>query len=615
MNRKERRGAAKRGKVPATLAYGKAEISSVADLLIEARRHFQQGRIAQAQDVCHQILTREPSHAQSLNLLGVIAQVSERHKTAINFFAKAIAADRFDAAIQYNIASSYQTLDQREKAAIHFKNAIVLGLSGKNAEDLILQNLTVAACVERAFEKWPLPIENEQLFGVAGIEPLAADVFLRCALESIPIHGMELEIFLTHLRSALLHFANHTVLTSRKVTESFIRFACALAQQCFINEYVFAQGSDETKLANELCGQLLERVKAGGEVQPLMLIAVATYFPLHSLAIAEGLLTRDWPDTVTGLLRQQIAEPLEEQRDRIAIPALTPFEDSVSLQVMQQYEENPYPRWTINPLGMLAGERKIKGEPAHSEGSGKEILITGCGTGAHAFQLAQYFPEARVLAIDISLPSLAHARRRTREEGLHNIEYAQADILKLGGIDRSFDCIEAMGVLHHLADPKAAWRGLLSLLRPDGEMRIGLYSEIARHSFVDARAFIAKRGYRATADNIRQFRQEIMGSSDILRWKNLIASADFYSMSGCRDLLFNVIEHRFTISQIKAVLNELGLTFLGFELESEVIEKFQQQFPGADTLTNLSHWDAFEAAHPQTFASMYVFSVKKNPQR
>ena len=42
----------------------------------------------------------------------------------------------------------------------------------------------------------------------------------------------------------------------------------------------------------------------------------------------------------------------------------------------------------------------------------------------------------------------------TRKAGLHNVEYAQADILKLGTLGRSFDRIEAMGVLHHLADPK-----------------------------------------------------------------------------------------------------------------------------------------------------------------
>lgn len=146
-------------------------------------------------------------------------------------------------------------------------------------------------------------------------------------------------------------------------------------------------------------------------------------------------------------------------------------------------------------------------------------------------------------------------------------------------------------------------------------MRIGLYSEIARRSVVEARALIAERGYRATADNIRKFRQEILSDGDIRRWKSLTASADFYSTNGCRDLLFNVLEHRFTIPEISALLNELGLSFLGYELDPQVIEKFQQRFPGADTLTNLNHWDVFEASNPQTFASMYVFSVSKDLRR
>jgi ubiquinone/menaquinone biosynthesis C-methylase UbiE len=39
---------------------------------------------------------------------------------------------------------------------------------------------------------------------------------------------------------------------------------------------------------------------------------------------------------------------------------------------------------------------------------------------------------ARLLGVDVSLTSLAYARRKTRELGLRNIEYAQADILELG---------------------------------------------------------------------------------------------------------------------------------------------------------------------------------------
>jgi SAM-dependent methyltransferase len=238
----------------------------------------------------------------------------------------------------------------------------------------------------------------------------------------------------------------------------------------------------------------------------------------------------------------------------------------------------------------------------------QDILIAGCGTGKHPFWIAQYFLDARILAIDLSRANLAYARRKTRDEGLPNIEYAQADILKLGGIGRTFDRIDAVGVLHHLADPKAGWRVLLSLLAPAGIMRIGLYSEAARRDVVQARALIAEGGYRPTIEGIRALRQKIIRDQ---RWHMVLNSGDFYSASGCRDLLFNVMEHRFTIPQIASFLQENGLIFHGFELDGAVIEKFKQRYPGSEALINLIYWNAFEADNPNTFRGMYVFTISK----
>ena len=173
------------------------------------------------------------------------------------------------------------------------------------------------------------------------------------------------------------------------------------------------------------------------------------------------------------------------------------------------------------------------------------------------------FAGARVLAIDLSLTSLAYALRKTRELGVGNIEYAQADILKLDTIGRTFDVIESSGVLHHMADPFAGWRTLLSVLRPGGVMAVALYSEIARADIVRARAFIAERGYGSSADDIRRCRQDIVAHEDGQAFKNVYASADFYSTSDCRDLLFHVQEHRHTIPQIAGFIAENALEFVG----------------------------------------------------
>jgi SAM-dependent methyltransferase len=607
MNRKERRVAAKRGTLPSAAGQHPPEIFSVADLIGEARRLYQQGGVAQAESVCQQILAREPAHVDALNLLGVIAQASGRHRLAVKMLTRAVASDALNAACHYNLGSSYQALQQRAEAAEHFKRAIALGLSDKNIEEFIVQNPVIAGCLDRLAAKWPLPIADVDLFGTAGLRPVADDLFLRCALESIVLRGATLEAFLTSLRAVLLRLASTEASAHGEVDEAVLACFCALAQQCFINEYVYVESEEETRQAVALRGRLQQQVAAAGEVSPLTLAAVAAYFPLHSLPGAEALLRRAWPETLAGLLRQQLREPLQERDDRSAIPVLTPIDDKVSLQVMQQYEENPYPRWIIDPLATAAAESDMPHEP----GAPQEILVAGCGTGRQLFHVAWKFPQAQVLAIDISLPSLAYARRKVREAGLRNVDFAQADILKLATLGRSFDRIEAVGVLHHLADPFAGWRVLLSLLRPNGEMRIGLYSEAARRAIVEARELIAARGYRATIEDIRKCRQVILRGGTDGRWRRLTASADFYSISGCRDLLFNVMEHRFTIPQIKAFLEEQGLMFLGFDAEPEVVARFQQKFPDPAALDDLDCWQAFEAASPLAFRYMYVFSVRR----
>jgi 2-polyprenyl-3-methyl-5-hydroxy-6-metoxy-1,4-benzoquinol methylase len=459
-----------------------------------------------------------------------------------------------------------------------------------------------------------MPSDDDGRLGERDVAEIANDVFLQSALETTIIRGVTLELFLTNLRSALLRLAAADITAPDELGDNVTSLFCAMAQQCFLNEYVYAQSGEETRQAGVLRDLLLQKLSAGTEIPAALLGAVAAYFPLHSLPGAETLRAARWPSCAADLVGQQVREPLLEAEDRRSLAALTSIDDEVSVRVMQQYEENPYPRWSVNPLAAVAGDSRGRIETAgRSAGRpGEEILIAGCGTGEHPFDIAQKSPQARILAIDLSRASLAYALRKTREHGLSNVEYAQADILKLGTLGRRFDRIEAMGVLHHLSDPLAGWRVLISLLPPDGVMRVGLYSQSARRSIVEARALIAAGGYRATAEDIRAFRQVLIRARDEPRWQTILASVDFYSLSGCRDMLFNVIEHRFTIPLIAAFLREEGLSFLGFELDAKIMERFREQYSGTDSLYNLDHWHNFESANPQTFRNMYQFSIRKN---
>ena len=217
---------------------------------------------------------------------------------------------------------------------------------------------------------------------------------------------------------------------------------------------------------------------------------------------APALLGRQWIPALDSVLTQQVREPAREIELRDSIPRLTAIEDEVSRASPAAVRGEPLPALGAPRRASYACRRSTSTcatnvPPAPIAPLGKtdalDILVAGCGTGQIAIASAQKYLGAHVLAVDLSLSSLCYAKRNTPAPLAAQIEYAQADILKLATIGRSFDVIDCSGVLHHMADPLEGWRILLTLLRPGGLMHLGFYSEAGRKDVVAARSFIAER--------------------------------------------------------------------------------------------------------------------------
>ena len=578
-----------------------------------------QGRLADSATVYRQLLQIRPRDIDALNALARVLAVQGDAASALAIVLQSLRIKETAGTkrIFVNIVKQLRWTNDNREARSAMARALTEPWArpdelARASADLIKQDARIGAAVARAVEAWPRHLPASELFGPGGAKMLAEDSLFQALLVSAQNINVELERFLTVARRLLLEAAA----ADNDADNAGLEFYAALARQCFINEYVFFQGAEEIRQAAGLRDALAAALETGASISSLQLLAVAAYFPLHALCGAHRLLDRTWPEPVAAILVQQVREPEEEARLRAVMPRLTFIANSVSRLVQSQYEENPYPRWVkmpaiakANTIGdYLRGKFPLAPFQRESGGAITEFLSAGCGTGQLALEIAQGV-KARVLAIDLSLASLGYAGRKARELGLTDIEFAQADLLELGAMGRSFDVVECSGVLHHMADPFAGWRALLPLLRPGGFMLVGLYSEMARRGIAGARRFIAEKGYGASADDIRRCRQDLL---DLDRNRELgTAFGDFFGVSSCRDLLFHVQEHRMRIPAIAAFLRENDLTLLGFETDNATLQTYRRRFPDDPAATNLDHWDAFENGKPDIFARMYVFWVQK----
>jgi SAM-dependent methyltransferase len=308
----------------------------------------------------------------------------------------------------------------------------------------------------------------------------------------------------------------------------------------------------------------------------------------------------------------------DERARRAAIPSLRPSADDASRRVAGQYEENPYPRWLSfdppEPGERLAALRRHLPAGARDIAGPIDVLIAGCGTGRQALAAAiGYGPDARLLALDLSAASLAYAARMAARYAVTNISFLQADLRDVARLGKDFDVIEAVGVLHHIADPRAAWRALAGQLKPGGMMKIGLYSQRARRAIVAAREEIAQLGLADDLAGIRALRRRVLDAPEAPRdWRHLLPRfTDFFTASGCRDLVFHRLEHRFTPADLAAALRDIGLEFRGFELPARVLARFATRHPAPRAARDLGLWEQFEVENPDIFAGMFRFWCAK----
>jgi len=543
--------------------------------------YWSQGRLAEAAACHRRVLALDPGDADTLKSLAMLALAQGDAVGAMQHVQQALARD--DTPRSHRIfADIIQNVRWHE--------------DDPAARELLIRAITGGWSRPSVFLSAALGLIRQRR--AAGGE-LRDDALLTTLLRVSPNGDIELERELTAARRQMLLAGGASD-----------DFAVTLAMQCFLNEYIWHVEADE---AAEV-----ERLKADtGARSEAQLVALACYLPLGTLPDAAAL--RPGSPALALLLVQQRDEPAEEARLAAAMPQLTPIADAVSEAVRAQYEANPYPRWTRLPepiqparLGVfLASRFPFAAQTLKRLPEKPDLLVAGCGTGQSTLELARGFVFGSITSVDLSRASLGHAARKAAEMGVTGIAFGQADILNIAALGRSFDVIECSGVLHHMADPFAGWRALLSCLRPGGAMQLAFYSATPRQAIRRTRAFIAEQGFAPTPDGIRACRAKLVRDGRLDLLGPYLNTLDFFSTSDCRDLLFHVQEHNLTLEEIAEFLDQNGLCFIGMEVNEPVRARYRARFPDDPACVRLANWAAFEQENPETFVSMYRFWMQK----
>ncbi len=403
------------------------------------------------------------------------------------------------------------------------------------------------------------------------------------------------------------------------ISKPLLPLASALAQQVDLNEAVWYINEQEHQLVAQLESlaqkMLLLNDIAKADIAPILLL-VFMYKPLAQCLFSTQLNEEGWPDFVKSLIQKQAQEQHALADQLSSIPSLGESHNATSVKVQKQYNENPYPRW--HSLGYNQSADYALALQQHfpnwryllpKPDSKLQTLVAGCGTGRHAIRLAKYFPKLQITALDLSYSALAYAQYQAEIHQQTTLRFIQGDILNCQALNRQYDLIECSGVLHHMLDPKQGLNALAARLKKGGIIKIALYSKTARQVISALRQTLGEHRPR-DAQSIRLVREAILQKALPGNWEALLRSPDFYSLSGCRDLIFHEQEHVFEVLDIPDFLASAQLAYLGM-LAPAGSESLLSLVGKQAHEISIQEWHALEQANTDLFAGMYQFYAIK----
>ena len=275
--------------------------------------------------------------------------------------------------------------------------------------------------------------------------------------------------------------------------------------------------------------------------------------------------------------------------------------------VAHQYEKWQYPEPIQNLETWLSGSWQWF-DPSHAHRilwpdrplqADLDILIAGCGTNQAAV-FAYTNRASKVVAIDVSQPSLDHSKYLKDKYALKNLELRLLPIEEVPTLKQYFDLIISTWVLHHLAEPKVGMKALADVLRPYGVAAIMLYARYGRAGVEMMQAIFREMGLGQDDESLRMVKAAIASLAASHPVKGYVSIApDLAFDAGMVDTFLHGRDRSYTVEDCLDLVSSAGLEFQDWFLKTSyypptLTEPGNEFFAAINQLPDAKMWSAME---------------------
>lgn len=519
------------------------------------------GRFDEARALFERSLTLEPDNAQCHTNLGYWALMTQDAARAEECFLAALALDRQSAAAFCGIAHAKRSQGLYDSAFLHYRKLLDMGLGwpsvfsgmmqcaeqleihqadGDLARDAIrllgddhLPHQSIGRFVAALLrQQYDLDNPNNEVF----LDAAAGDDLLLLGLERTLLADPAVEELITHLRQSLLH----KVMAEQHLADEHQRLAMALGQYAERTGYALLQSEVETVLVAEMNRDIAALLAQDATPEQLTgsVIVSAMYGALFNQSFASDLgrfALSDWAPGLQALVSLSYYNPAEDEAYKQNFP-----EKEAELLLAPEDVARAWPCWrNLRPMTqrLLRDEFRQTLGVQLDQAEPLRVMLLGCGSGQRALEIAHYYTDVEVIAVDEALANLAHGSRQAQARGLENIVFwpyslarqfigdgHQAQFIELGQMPSAQQQTQQQS-LAALVEKALAHGGL-----------VHMNSGIIAGSRADRQiqGLIREHQLPQTAASVRRLRRMVLNNRRDTDWGDLLESTDFYGMAGCR---------------------------------------------------------------------------------